>query len=122
MLPLMVVSLMMISVARAQEKAVYDDIPEFGGPSSVGVELKDDNRPSAAGDFVKDGMPGWFTTKQAMVEKHGLAYGLNFSTLYQSASESLGEDEAWGGIVQIPISWTVLNRGKKKYRHHRLQG
>ena len=90
---------------------MYDDIPEFGGPGSVGVVLKDDNRIPATGDFVKDGMPGWFATKQKMVEQHGLAYGLNLSTLYQGASESLGEDEAWGGIVQLPLSWTVLNRG-----------
>jgi len=58
-------------------------------------------------------MPGWFATKQKMVEKHGFAYGLNFSTLYQRASESLGEDDAWGGIIQLPASWTVLNRGGK---------
>jgi len=68
---------MLGSVVRAQDKSVYDDIPEFGGPSSVGVSLKDDNRTPATGDFVKDAMPGWFVTKQEMVEEHGLAYGLN---------------------------------------------
>jgi len=26
----------------------------------------------------------WFASKKEMVEKHGLAYGLNLSTLYQS--------------------------------------
>ena len=109
----LILALPVTSVVNAQEKSVYDDIPEFGGPSNVGVELKDDNRAPATGDFVKDGMPGWFATKQKMMEEHGLAYGLNLSTLYQSASESLGEDEAWGGIVQIPVSWTVLNPGEK---------
>ena len=84
-LPLLVASLMMGPVADAQDKSVYDDIPEFGGPSSVGVELKDDNRIPATGDFVKDAMPGWFASKQEMLEEHGLAYGVNLSTLYQSA-------------------------------------
>jgi porin len=111
-LSFLAVSLLMTVVAGAQEKSVYGDIPEFGGPGSVGVELKDDNRTPATGDFIEDGLPGWFATKQEMLEQHGLAYGLNFSTLYQSASESLGDDEAWGGIVQIPVSWTVLNRGE----------
>ena len=105
-------TLLLAQVVKAQESSIYDDIPEFGGPSSVGVELKEDNQTPATGDFIKDGMPGWFAAKQNMVEKHGLAYGLNFATLYQSASEALGEDEAWGGIVQLPASWTVLNRGE----------
>ena len=104
--------LMLSQVATAGEPSVYDEIPEFGGPSSVGVELKEDNQPPpATGDFIEDAMPGWFATKQEMLELHGLAYGLNFSTLYQSASESLGEDSAMGAIVQLPMSWTLLNRG-----------
>ena len=104
---------MLSQTVNAQETSVYDDIPDFGGPSSVGVELKDDNKTPATGDFIKDAMPEWFTTKKEMVEKHGLAYGLNLSTLYQSASAALGEDDAWGGILQLPASWTVLNRGGK---------
>ena len=104
--------LMFTRIATAAESSVYDEIPEFGGPGSVGVELKEDNQaPPAKGDFIKDALPGWFASKQEMLEQHGLAYGLNFSTLYQSASESLGEDSAMGSIVQLPMSWTVLNRG-----------
>jgi len=103
---------MLAQAVNAQDKSIYDDIPEFGGPGSVGVDLKDDNKTPATGDFIKDGMPGWFAAKQNLVEKHGLAYGFNLSTLYQSASAALGEDEAWGGIVQLPLSWTVLNRGE----------
>ena len=106
-------TLLLTQVVNAQGSSVYDDIPEFGGPSSVGVELKDDNKTPATGDFIKDGLPGWFSTKQKMVEKHGLAYGLNLSTLYQSASAALGDDNSWGGILQLPVSWTVLNRGGK---------
>jgi len=113
LLSILVCTLMLTQVVNAQGSSVYDDIPEFGGPSSVGVELKDDNKTPATGDFIKDGMPGWFSTKQGIVEKHGLAYGLNLSTLYQSASAALGEDDAWGGIIQLPASWTVLNRGGK---------
>ncbi len=112
-LSILVSLLMLTQVAGAQETSIYDDIPEFGGPSSVGVELKNDNKSPATGDFIKDSMPGWFSTKQAMVEKHGLAYGLNLATLYQNASASLGADDAWGGIIQLPVSWTVLNRGSK---------
>jgi porin len=110
---LLSIALMTATIARAQDKSAYDENPEFGGPSSVGAALKDDNRAPATGDFVKDGMPGWFAAKREMMEQNGFAYGLNLATLYQGANEALGEDRAWGGIVQIPMSWTVLNRGKK---------
>ena len=114
-LPLSIIAstLVLTQAASAQVTSIYDDIPEFGGPGSVGVQLKEDNKPPTTGDFIKDAMPGWFSTKQSMVEKHGFAYGLNLATLYQSASASLGDDDAWGGIIQLPASWTVLNRGGK---------
>jgi len=113
LLSILASALMLTQAVIAQETSIYDDIPEFGGPSSVGVELKNDNRAPATGDFIKDSMPEWFTTKKEILDKHGLAYGLNISTLYQKASASLGEDDAWGGILQVPASWTVLNRGGK---------
>ena len=103
---------LVVAPVFAEDRPAYEDVPEFGGPSSVGVELKDDNPVPLTGDFVKDALPGWFVAKEKNIQEHGLAYGLNLSTLYQSASESLGEDEAWGGIAQLPISWTVLNRGE----------
>ena len=112
LLALIAASLMFSRTGYSEEKSAYDDIPEFGGPSSVGVELKDDNQIPLTGDFVKDNMQGWFAKKEEVMKKHGLAYGLNFSTLYQKAN-STGEPDAWGGIFQIPVSWTLLNRGGK---------
>ncbi len=110
--PLLIATTLMFSqTSFAEEKSAYDDIPEFGGPSSVGVELKDDNQP-ATGDFVKDAFPGWFKTKEEIMKEHGLAYGFNLSTLYQKANSS-GDPDAWGGIIQVPASWTLLNRGGK---------
>ena len=110
--PLLIATTLMFSqTSFAEEKSAYDDIPEFGGPSSVGVELKDDNQP-ATGDFVKDAFPGWFKTKEEIMKEHGLAYGFNLSTLYQKANSS-GDPDAWGGIIQVPASWTLLNRGEK---------
>lgn len=109
-LTLIISALMLTQGAIAEETSAYDDIPEFGGPSSVGVQLKDDNEVITTGDFIKDSMPGWFSTKEEVMKEHGLAYGLNFSTLYQTAN-STDDPDAWGGIFQIPVSWTLLNHG-----------
>jgi len=43
------------------------------------------------------------------MQEKGLAYGLNYSTLYQAADNAVGEDSAWGGILQLPASWTVMS-------------
>jgi len=99
--------------SAAEEKSAYDDIPEFGGPGSVGVDLKEENKPAPTGDFIKDLMPGWFETKERVMNDHGLGYGINYSTLYQKANNSVGEDQAWGGILQLPASWTVMNNKDK---------
>jgi len=109
-LPAVLLSLSNLSYAEITSS--YDEIPVFGGPSSVGVELKDDNQIPLTGDFIKDNMQGWFATKEKVMKDNGLAYGLNFSTLYQQANSS-GDPDAWGGIFQIPVSWTLLNRGGK---------
>jgi len=46
------------------------------------------------------------------MQEQGLAFGVNYSMAYQKASDAAGEDEALGGIFQIPVSWTVLqNKG-----------
>jgi porin len=97
----------------AESSSAYDDIPEFGGPNSVGVELKEENAPAKTDDFIKDLMPGWFEAKENVMKDHGLAYGINYSTLYMRANKSVGEDSAWGGMLQVPVSWTVLDDKNK---------
>jgi len=93
----------------AEDRSAYEDIPEFGGPGSVGVDLKEENKPAKTGDFVRDLMPGWFEIKEQAMGDHGLAYGLNLSMLYLKANNAVGEDDALGGILQLPASWTVMN-------------
>ncbi len=98
---------------HAEEASSFDDIPVFGGPSSTGAELKAENGPAPTGDLIQDAMPGWFEAKERIMKEHGLAYGVNYSTAYQKASDALGEDNAWGGIFQLPASWTVLQNKDK---------
>ena len=88
----------------AEGGSAYEGIPEFGGPGSVGVDLKEENQPAKTGDFVKDLIPGWFETKEQAMSDNGLAYGVNFSMLYQKADNAVGEDDALGGILQLPVS------------------
>ncbi len=99
--------------ALSESESSFDDIPVFGGPGSTGAELKAENAPAPTGDLIKDLMPGWFAAKERIKQAYGLAYGVNYSTAYQKASDALGDDNAWGGIFQLPASWTVMqNKGR----------
>ncbi len=105
--------LAMFSAGQVFADSIYDDVPQFGGPSSTAGTLKEDSKkadPYYRSEGLQKGLDGWFGAKSRMQEKHGLAYGINFSALYQAASDSPGEDDAAGGIVQIPVSWTLTGR------------
>jgi porin len=100
--------------ATPAQKSGYEDVPEFGGPSSVGVELKETDRvkqPWFRPGFFEEGLQPWFEAKERLNEEYGLSYGIFYQTMFQVASDSPGEDEAAGGIFQLPVSWTVFGRG-----------
>jgi porin len=97
-------------------KAGYEDIPEFGGPSSTGTQLKLDDAAKEStfrlAAFDRFFQP-WFDWKGRVHEKLGLAFGLNYTALSQWASESLGEDHAAGGIFELLGTWTLVGRETK---------
>jgi porin len=76
-------------------------VPQFGGPTSVGGQINEDQ-----GD--REMRLSW---RENLAEK-GFSFSLNYAALYQNASASPGEDDAAGGIFQLPISWTVSSNDK----------
>ena len=109
---LLTASLVGFQAVAEEQRSSFEDIPVFGGPSATGAELKAENAPAPTGDMIKDLMPGWFAKKEQVMQEHGLAYGINYSTLYMKANNAVGEDNAWGGMLQLPASWTVMNNKK----------
>ena len=109
---LLTASLVGFQVVAEEQRSSFEDIPVFGGPSATGAELQTENAPAPTGDMIKDLMPGWFAKKEQVMQEHGLAYGINYSTLYMKANNAVGEDNAWGGMLQLPASWTVMNNKK----------
>ena len=94
-------------------KSGYANVPGFGGPSSVGEELKEDDREEGYRfDGLHTVLSPYFSWKEMIKEKYGLAFSFDYSLLYQIANESAGdEDKAAGGIFRFFGSWTVLDRG-----------
>lgn len=85
--------------------ATYDSIPEFGGPSSVGVQIK-----SKPKDDSTQTIQSYYQFKDKIKEEYGLAFGVDYHMLYQAASKSLGEDQAAGGIIRFYGTWELVGR------------
>ena len=83
----------------------------LGGPSSVDSELAEDAREK---DSVFEGidraLKPWFEFKERVNEDIGLQFGLDYSILYQGLTDSLGEDQAAGGVFRVFGNWTLLGR------------
>jgi len=103
--------------ATAQEnlktKSGYDHVPQFGGPSSTGAQLEEDNAvtvPLLRFPSIDKALKPWFDWKGRLNEDHGLSFGLDYTALGQKASDSLGKDNAVGGIFRFFGNWTVIGR------------
>ena len=97
----------------AQSRSGFEDVPEFGGPSSVGAQMKKDDTVKETVfrfDGLQRTLKPYFDWKARVNEKHGLAFSFDYTAMYQGASDSLGEHNAAGGIFRLFGSWTVLGR------------
>lgn len=93
---------------------VYQDITQFGGPSSVGGQLAEDsevNEPEFRWQRLHQLADPWFEVKQRLDESCGLQLSIDESMFYQTATSSLGETEAASGLVRVYGQWTLLGRG-----------
>jgi len=115
-LPMLLISSFSLSI-YAQEtdspKTAYEDVPEFGGPSSVSGGLKEDamkKEPALRFEGLDSFFKPYFDSKTRVNKDMGLAYGFDYTAMYQSANESLGEESAGGGIFRAFGSWTVAGR------------
>ena len=79
------------------------------GESSGGMAF---GSPDAVENILEDtGLIEW---KTRLAEEQGVALGLDYTTNLFGASDSLGEEGAWGGMVRFYGTWEVLNRGSNR--------
>ncbi len=100
-------------VIAEESDSAFDDVPQFGGPSSVGAELRDDARdkkPAFRFESIDNFLQPYFDHKARLNKEYGFAYGFDYTAMYQGASDSLGEDNAFGGIFRAFGSWTLTGR------------
>ncbi len=84
----------------------------FGSPDQVERQLDDDNQKKQP--FFELGfMQPYFDFKANLKQNKGFSYGLDYSSAYFSANQSLGEKSAGGGMVRFYGSWDLIGKGAK---------
>lgn len=98
---------------QRQSKSGYQKDIEFGGPSSVGAQLREDDEPKEPA-FRFPGIDRfftpWFDWKRKIREEHGLHLGVDYNVLNQSASDTLpgNEDRAASGALRLFGRWDLV--------------
>jgi porin len=103
----------------------------FGGPNSVGAQLKHDGRlkgPLFPFKGFDDLMKPYYDFKSNLQKKTGLNYGMDYNVLFQGATESPGESSAASGALRFFGHWELIGResgntgvlGYKVENRHRL--
>jgi len=90
--------------------AAQSGTSQFGGPSSVGGTLDKDRKAKAAVSVRADLVDRYFDFKERVEESYGLAFEFDYNALFQAATESLGDDQAAGGVLRLFGQWTLAGR------------
>jgi porin len=95
------------------QTGIYQDVPQFGGPSSVGGQIAEDAAlaPQFRFQGLQDHLEPWYQFKERLNECRGLQFNIDESMLYQTATDSLGENDAASGLVRFYGQWELLNLG-----------
>ena len=105
---LLAVGLLFTSVSLQASEAS----PSFGSPDATENLVADDSR-SVNALFKERVLDPWFAWKENLSKETGISFGLDYSPLFLSAGESLGEDDASGGMLRFFGSWNLVNRDQK---------
>jgi len=88
----------------------YSTVPHFGGPMSVGAQVKADAE-SKHNPFRFEGLSHsfqpYFDFKDRLNKQHGFSFGGDYNLMVQAANKSPGEDHAAGGVFRLYGSWQL---------------
>jgi porin len=82
----------------------------FGGPDAVENQLKSD-RQQVDAQFDFEFLDPWFAFKDGLAESTGLSFGIDYTAVGFTATDSLGEDSAGAGMVRLFGAWELIGRG-----------
>ena len=102
--------------STSPSKSSYAEVPEFGGPDSTGVLLREDDirkTPFLRFPVIDRALEPYFGVKKRVNDHIGLAFGFDYFAVVLGVNESLGEEHAASGVFRAFGSWTLLGRQTK---------
>jgi porin len=99
-----------------QSRSGYGNLPQFGGPKSVGAQLQSDNEIKQPIFDLKDvhrAFKPYWNFKKQLVDRYGFAFGGDYNALAEVADKSMGENSAASGVFRFFGQWTFLGRGSE---------
>jgi porin len=95
-------------------RAGYNQRAEFGSLANTVNQLEEDDRikePIIRFPGIDRGLDGWYKMKRRLNEQSGIKFGFDYNSLYQSASDSLTDDDsAWSSVFRVLGTWDVFNK------------
>jgi len=91
------------------DRDAYRGRDPLGGSADIGTQIRFDAEPKQAW-IRRSLLQRWFDWKACVQKRIGLAWQLNYNVLTMHATDSLGEDEATGGVLELNATWDLVNR------------
>jgi porin len=84
----------------------------FGGPDEVNNQIEENAFEAALGWGTEAG-ERWDAWKADLQKEHGFGFGMDYTSVYSDASETLpgGDDSAGAGMYRLYGSWDLVGRG-----------
>ena len=103
-----------VTPEEVSSRSGYENVRSVGGPNSVNSALR--RHDSAKDSFfrlrgLESRVGPYYRFKRRMLDRHGLAFGMDFNVLYQGASASLRSRESSGGVFRFYGHWTACGSG-----------
>ncbi len=102
------------ATAQAPVRTDTEETPAgFGGPASVGVQLRSDEAPKRSlfrRQALSAALASYSAFKDRLRDEHGLSYAMDYNLLYQHADKSRGKQNAAGGVLRLFGTWTLFDQ------------
>jgi len=95
----------------AEFKSGYDDVAVMGGATSVSSDLVDDDEsknPLLGINFARDKLGWYYGWKRNLLDKLGVAFGIDYSFMNQFSNYSATDDWALSGIFRMYGTWQAF--------------
>lgn len=103
------------TTVRAQQAPQTPAVTSVGrSPNDIIRELESDATPKDSLITVprlSDILKPWTDFKTRLAKEHGLNFGVAWTALYLTPTETLGDRHSAGGILELRGTWTLFGRG-----------